>query len=418
MQAIAPLFFGDLSDQIGRRPVYMMTFSIYIGANVGLALQNNYAALMVLGAMQSTGSSATVAIGSAVIGDLTTSADRGRYMAAVQASVQFAPALAPVIGGLLSQYLRWRSTFGFLVILTGLFLLTARKVVGNGSVPPPRMSNSLISARLHRKRAASNTNPESSPRQQTAGPAKLPRKIPIPNIWAAVRIVFEKDVGPLMIFMSLFVMANYAMIFPLQDDVRRRYDFNDVQVGLCFIPFAIGSVLGTLVMGRVLSWHYNRVAKRIGVSPDRRKGDDVRNFPIEKARLDIIWPCLALILAAIASWGWVIDAGTILAAPLVVLFFAGFGLAGLITILLTLMIDLYPMNPGRVSSCFNLTRASYSAVSTAVVLYMIDAWGYDWTYVSMASIVLAASPVIWMVRTRGPKWREERYQRFQSRQQE
>lgn len=123
MQAIAPLFFGDLSDQVGRRPVYMLTFAIYLGANIGLALQNNYAALMVLRALQSTGSSATVAIGSAVVADLTTSAERGGYITAVQASVQFAPALAPVIGGILTQYLGWRSTFWFLTIAAGVFVL-------------------------------------------------------------------------------------------------------------------------------------------------------------------------------------------------------------------------------------------------------------------------------------------------------
>ncbi|CAI4213656.1 unnamed protein product [Parascedosporium putredinis] len=89
MQAVAPLFFGDLSDQVGRRPVYALTFLIYLGANIGLALQDNYAALMVLRALQSTGSSATVAIGNAVIADIATSAERGGYITAVVASAQF-----------------------------------------------------------------------------------------------------------------------------------------------------------------------------------------------------------------------------------------------------------------------------------------------------------------------------------------
>lgn len=123
MQAIAPLFFADLSDQIGRRPVYMITFTIFSAANIGLALQDSYPALLVLRALQSTGSSAVIAIGSAIVSDLVTSAERGSYVSVVQGSVQFAPAIAPILGGILTQYLGWRSVFWFLLIATAVFLL-------------------------------------------------------------------------------------------------------------------------------------------------------------------------------------------------------------------------------------------------------------------------------------------------------
>ncbi|KAK2595253.1 hypothetical protein QQS21_007040 [Conoideocrella luteorostrata] len=420
MQAVAPLFFGDLSDQIGRRPVYVLTFAIYLAANIGLALQNNYAALMVLRAMQSTGSSATVAIGSAVIADLTTAAERGGYITAVQSSVMFAPALAPVLGGILTQYLGWRSTFWFLAISAGVFVViyvplvpeTARNIVGNGSIPPPKLNVSITSqVQWRRKRQDLEASPSTA--AQIPQPKKLPFKIPIPNIFAAIRIVFEKDVGLLMLFMSLFVMANYTMLVPLQDVIRRRYDFNDLQVGLCYIPFAMGSVLGAIIVGRLLNWHYARVAKSIGVSADRKRGEELRNFPIERARLDIMWPWTILAFVTIAVWGWVVDSGVSLAAPLIILFLAGMGLSGPISILTTLLVDLYPMNAGRVSSSFNLTRASISAVGTAVVQYIIDAWGYGFTYLFMAFVVLAASPSVLIVRKWGPKWREERYQRFE-----
>lgn len=79
-QAFAPTIFGDLGDMTGRRPAYLLGFTIYIGANIGLALQNNYAALLVLRCLQSTGSSGTIALGNGVVGDIASSGERGKYM--------------------------------------------------------------------------------------------------------------------------------------------------------------------------------------------------------------------------------------------------------------------------------------------------------------------------------------------------
>ncbi len=103
-QGLAPTFVGSISDETGRRPSYILCFVVYISACIGLALQNNYAALFVLRCLQSSGSSGTVALANAVVADIVTSAERGTYIGYVTVGALAGPAFGPVIGGK-SQYL-------------------------------------------------------------------------------------------------------------------------------------------------------------------------------------------------------------------------------------------------------------------------------------------------------------------------
>lgn len=57
VSGIAPSIMGDLADQSGRRPVCLIAFSLYFSANLGLALQHSYTALVVLRCLQSAGAS-------------------------------------------------------------------------------------------------------------------------------------------------------------------------------------------------------------------------------------------------------------------------------------------------------------------------------------------------------------------------
>jgi len=89
---LVPTVVGSISDVAGRRPAYLICFTIYIAANIGLSLQDSYAALMVLRCLQSSGSSSTVALGNAMVADIATSSKRGSYIGFASVGALVGPA--------------------------------------------------------------------------------------------------------------------------------------------------------------------------------------------------------------------------------------------------------------------------------------------------------------------------------------
>ena len=53
--AITPVIAGDAADAFGRRPVFIIALTIYLVANIGLAVQRHFGALMGLRVLQSVG---------------------------------------------------------------------------------------------------------------------------------------------------------------------------------------------------------------------------------------------------------------------------------------------------------------------------------------------------------------------------
>lgn len=97
-QGIAPSFWGSLADSWGRRPVYIMTFLIYLLACIGLACTKNYETLLALRMLQAIGSSSAIAVGAGSIGDISTPAERGGYMGIYSMGSFLGPLLGPVLG--------------------------------------------------------------------------------------------------------------------------------------------------------------------------------------------------------------------------------------------------------------------------------------------------------------------------------
>ena len=157
-----------------------------------------------------------------------------------------------------------------------------------------------------------------------------------------------------------------------------------------------------------MDFNYKRVAKKAGFKTDIKRGDDIRNFPLEKARIQVAWPLLYIGIASILCYGWAIDQNAQLAAPLVLTFILGLTMTQAFNVMSTMLVDLYPMSPSTATAANNLTRCLTGAASTAVVNPMIEGMGRGWCFTFVAAVVFVSSPLLWVEVKWGPKWREER----------
>ncbi|KAK4097399.1 MFS general substrate transporter, partial [Parathielavia hyrcaniae] len=360
-QALSPTVVGDFGDMAGRRPAFIMCFAIYMLANLGLALQNNYAALLVLRMLQSAGSSGTLSLSYAVVADMAVSAERGKYMGIVGAGINIGPALSPVIGGVLAEYLGWRAIFWFCLIYAAVWFVpytlavpeTCRRVVGNGSVPARGWNMTALDLfRCRQKPPRTGDDPDS---------VALERKLRFPNPLNALRVVFEKDLALLLFYNTMIYLVFILIAATLSTEFAAIYHLTDLQVGLCYLPYGLGCCLAAIMQGYLLDSNYRRVARNIGFTIDYKRGDDLRSFPIEKARLLPVYPILATGIAAVICYGWVLQAETNLAGPLVLLFVVGLCVTGSFGILNTLLVDLYPEAPATAVAANNLVRCLFGA---------------------------------------------------------
>ena len=350
-----------------------------------------------------------------MVADIVTRAERGKYIGYASMGVTLGPALGPIIGGLLNQYLGWRSIFWFLTIFAScmMFLVllcfpeTSRSVVGNGSVPPQKWNANILELiRRYRKQ-------KMDAREEVATVAKRKRR---PNPLDAVRIAFQKEAGMILFFGALLYGGFFAVLSSLPSQLQEKYHFNSLQIGLCYLPYGVGSLTSRWTVGTLLDWNFRRHARRLGVEIVKNKQQRLADFPIEVSRLQITLPLVYIASVFIIAYGWVMNFKTNLAGPIVTLFFTGHTVTGAFSSLNTLVVDINIESPATAVAANNLFRCLFGAGSVAAAVPLIERIGMGWTCTFVAGVWCSFSPILWMVFRFGYRWREEKRERSEKRQ--
>ena len=125
--AFMMLWHGALSDALGRRPIVMVGLGVYALATLGCAIAGNIETLWLFRALQGICAGSGMVVGRAIVRDRFRGPDAQRVMSQITLVFGIAPAIAPVLGGVLLNAFGWRYIFWVLFAVVVALLAWSAK---------------------------------------------------------------------------------------------------------------------------------------------------------------------------------------------------------------------------------------------------------------------------------------------------
>jgi EmrB/QacA subfamily drug resistance transporter len=114
--------YGKLSDLYGRRPIVIFAVGLFLVSSAGAGLSNTKELFILFRGLQGLGGGAVFPIALAVVADLYTPAERGKYLGSFGAVFGLSSVIGPALGGIITDTWGWHWIF-FINIPIGVVAL-------------------------------------------------------------------------------------------------------------------------------------------------------------------------------------------------------------------------------------------------------------------------------------------------------
>jgi EmrB/QacA subfamily drug resistance transporter len=103
--------YGKLSDLFGRRPIFIFAISVFLVSSIFAGLSQEMWQFILFRGLQGLGGGAVFPVALAVVADLYTPAERGKYLGLFGAMFGLSSLIGPAIGGLITDNFSWHWIF-------------------------------------------------------------------------------------------------------------------------------------------------------------------------------------------------------------------------------------------------------------------------------------------------------------------
>ena len=114
---LGQIFFGPLSDKVGRKPIIVCGVILLIFSSAAAALSTNILIFSAARILQGLGAATGISMARSMLRDLYSGNKLAKSIATFSIANSLTPAAAPVVGAYIGHHFGWHSIFWFLVIM-------------------------------------------------------------------------------------------------------------------------------------------------------------------------------------------------------------------------------------------------------------------------------------------------------------
>ena len=211
---VMTLFHGAISDSIGRIKTIQWGLALFFAASIGCALSTSVESLWFFRILQGIGGGAGNVVARAMVRDLYEGPQAQRVMATIQIIFGIAPAIAPMIGGLLLGF-DWHAIFIFLALYAAMMMVMSSYVLPETMPVSDRLPFSFTNVKDRYK-----------------------------------TLIANKEFILLIVSISANFSAFFMYVLASPVFLMDHLGFNFQQFGYLFIPTVIGMMIGSFIAKR------------------------------------------------------------------------------------------------------------------------------------------------------------------------
>jgi multidrug resistance protein len=404
--SIFPLWWSSFSETLGRRSIYLTSFTLFTIFNIVSAESSSMGMLIVMRMLGGGAAASVQAVGAGTIADIWEVRERGRAMGIFYLGPLLGPLLAPIIGGLLTERWGWRSTQWFQAIYGGVLCISlafclpetlARKTTLE---PPsqPTINNEKSTAHP----GLTRTSTRQSVQQRTKSIASILKRCLIDPLSVLAYLRFPAVL--ITVYLASVTFGSlYILNISIQDTFQAPpYNFKVLIVGLLYIPNSLGYIVASLLGGRWVDHIMHREARSAG----RYDAHGKLIFRPEDRMRENAWIGAIIFPGALIWYGWSAQKGVFWIVPMIANFFFGIGSMTIFGIATTMLTEFMPKKSSSGVAVNNFVRNIFSCVGGIIAAPIISAIGNGWLFTIVGIICwISAISVVWAMRRFGPRWR-------------